>query len=138
MLKRNIMLLWHVVVEGNHTLSLKLTPSTGASVKCSYNQYSNPFNSSFESESSAPVSISNQQIQSGANTENSDLKNISTKNTQIIFRTTEETKNSLKGFFATYGYTLSKGIQMACFYLEQEIKAGNITMSPAGIIKKDK
>ena len=48
---------------------------------------SNPFNSSFESESSAPVSISNQQIQSGANTENSDLKNISTKNTQIIFRT---------------------------------------------------
>ncbi|MCI7563429.1 MAG: hypothetical protein SOZ24_03980 [Treponema sp.] len=99
---------------------------------------SNPFNSSFESESSAPVSISNQQIQSGANTENSDLKNISTKNTQIIFRTTEETKNSLKGFFATYGYTLSKGIQMACFYLEQEIKAGNITMSPAGIIKKDK
>ena len=96
---------------------------------------SNPFNSSFESES---VSISNQQIQSGANTENSDLKNISTKNTQIIFRTTEETKNSLKGFFATYGYTLSKGIQMACFYLEQEIKAGNITMSPAGIIKKDK
>lgn len=100
----------------------------------------NSFNSvsSFQSESSAPVSISNQQIQSGAVPENSDLKNIATKNTQIIFRTTEETKNSLKGFFATYGYTLSKGIQMACFYLEQEIKAGNITMSPAGIIKKDK
>lgn len=100
----------------------------------------NSFNSvsSFQAESSAPVSISNQQIQSGAVPENSDLKNIATKNTQIIFRTTEETKNSLKGFFATYGYTLSKGIQMACFYLEQEIKAGNITMSPAGIIKKDK
>lgn len=100
----------------------------------------NSFNSvsSFQSESSAPVSISNQQIQSGAVPENLDLKNIATKNTQIIFRTTEETKNSLKGFFATYGYTLSKGIQMACFYLEQEIKAGNITMSPAGIIKKDK
>ena len=94
--------------------------------------------SSFQAESSAPVSISNHQIQSGAVPENSDLKNIATKNTQIIFRTTEETKNSLKGFFATYGYTLSKGIQMACFYLEQEIKAGNITMSPAGIIKKDK
>lgn len=94
--------------------------------------------SSFQVESSAPVSISNQQIQSGAVSENSDSKNIATKNTQIIFRTTEETKNSLKGFFATYGYTLSKGIQMACFYLEQEIKAGNITMSPAGIIKKDK
>lgn len=94
--------------------------------------------SSFQAESSAPVSISNQQIQSGAVPENLDLKNIATKNTQIIFRTTEETKNSLKGFFATYGYTLSKGIQMACFYLEQEIKAGNITMSPAGIIKKDK
>lgn len=100
----------------------------------------NSFNSmsSFQSESNAPVSISNQQIQSGAVSENLDLKNIATKNTQIIFRTTEETKNSLKGFFATYGYTLSKGIQMACFYLEQEIKAGNITMSPAGIIKKDK
>ena len=100
----------------------------------------NSFNSvsSFQTESSAPVSISNQQIQSGAVSENSDSKNIATKNTQIIFRTTEETKNSLKGFFATYGYTLSKGIQMACFYLEQEIKAGNITMSPAGIIKKDK
>ena len=100
----------------------------------------NSFNSvsSFQAESSAPVSISNQQIQSGAVPENSESKNIATKNTQIIFRTTEETKNSLKGFFATYGYTLSKGIQMACFYLEQEIKAGNITMSPAGIIKKDK
>ena len=60
------------------------------------------------------------------------------KDTQVIFRTTEANKNSLKGFFASYGFTLSKGIQMACFYLEQEIKAGNITMGPAGIIKKEK
>ena len=30
---------WHVVVEGAHTLSLKLTPSTGASVVCTYNQF---------------------------------------------------------------------------------------------------
>lgn len=63
---------------------------------------------------------------------------VTTKDTQIIFRTTETNKNSLKGFFATYGFTLSKGIQLACFYLEQEIKAGNITMGPAGILKKEK
>lgn len=61
-----------------------------------------------------------------------------TKDTQIIFRTTESNKNSLKGFFASYGFTLSKGIQLACFYLEQEIKAGNITMGPAGIVKKER
>ena len=30
---------WHVVVEGAHTLSLELTPSTDASVVCKYNQF---------------------------------------------------------------------------------------------------
>lgn len=60
----------------------------------------------------------------------------STKDTQIIFRTTEDNKNNLKGFFATYGITLSKGIQMACFYLEQQIKAGSVEINSAGIITK--
>lgn len=60
----------------------------------------------------------------------------STKDTQIIFRTTEDNKNSLKGFFATYGITLSKGIQLACFYLEQQIKAGSVEINSAGLITK--
>lgn len=60
----------------------------------------------------------------------------STKDTQIIFRTTEDNKNSLKGFFATYGITLSKGIQLACFYLEQQIKSGSVEINAAGLITK--
>lgn len=60
----------------------------------------------------------------------------STKDTQIIFRTTEDNKNSLKGFFATYGITLSKGIQLACFYLEQQIKAGSVEINSVGLITK--
>jgi len=84
------------------------------------------------------------QIQTGATEVKAEVTKTETpvmstvKDTQVIFRTTEANKNSLKGFFASYGFTLSKGIQMACFYLEQEIKAGNITMGPAGIIKKEK
>ena len=84
------------------------------------------------------------QIQTGAPEVKNEAQKTETpvmstvKDTQVIFRTTEANKNSLKGFFASYGFTLSKGIQMACFYLEQEIKAGNITMGPAGIIKKEK
>ena len=40
-LKASTYACWHVVVEGNHTLSLMLTPSDGAIVKCKYSQYSN-------------------------------------------------------------------------------------------------
>ena len=103
---------------------------------------------STEPATSEPVSIViptvETQIQTGASevkieTQKTETPIMSTvKDTQVIFRTTEANKNSLKGFFASYGFTLSKGIQMACFYLEQEIKAGNITMGPAGIIKKEK
>lgn len=90
-----------------------------------------------------PVEVS-QQIQTGAPKEVKPENQVAaapspvTKDTQIIFRTTESNKNSLKGFFATYGFTLSKGIQLACFYLEQEIKAGNVTLGPAGIVKKER
>lgn len=64
-------------------------------------------------------------------------KKTAIKDTQIIFRTTEENKNQLKGFFATYGITLSKGIQLACFYLEQQIKNGNVEINAAGLITKN-
>lgn len=56
------------------------------------------------------------------------------KNTQIVFRTTEDNKNSLKGFFASCGLTLSRGIQLACLYLEQQIASGRVEISPSGII----
>ncbi|MCI5830091.1 MAG: hypothetical protein SPJ89_13075 [Treponema sp.] len=85
-----------------------------------------------------------QQIESGASpvqtqpVQPEKAKISTTKDTQIIFRTTEANKNSLKSFFAGYGFSLSKGIQLACFYLEQEIKAGNITIGPAGILKKER
>ena len=85
-----------------------------------------------------------QQIESGASpvqtqpVQPEKARISTTKDTQIIFRTTEANKNSLKSFFAGYGFSLSKGIQLACFYLEQEIKAGNITIGPAGILKKER
>lgn len=85
------------------------------------------------------------QIQTGAafqnNEQSQQFQNIqkksAVKDTQIIFRTTEENKNQLKGFFATYGITLSKGIQLACFYLEQQIKNGNVEINAAGLITKN-
>ena len=87
----------------------------------------------------------NNQIQTGAPFQNSQKslqtpiiqKKTAIKDTQIIFRTTEENKNQLKGFFATYGITLSKGIQLACFYLEQQIKSGNVEINAAGLITKN-
>ena len=87
----------------------------------------------------------NNQIQTGAPFQNSQnslqtpiiQKKTSIKDTQIIFRTTEENKNQLKGFFATYGITLSKGVQLACFYLEQQIKSGNVEINAAGLITKN-
>ena len=86
----------------------------------------------------------NNQIQTGASIQNIEQsqqnqniqKKTAIKDTQIIFRTTEENKNQLKGFFATYGITLSKGIQLACFYLEQQIKNGNVEINAAGLITK--
>lgn len=87
------------------------------------------------------------QIQTGASFQNINNENTlqtpviqkkaAIKDTQIIFRTTEENKNQLKGFFATYGITLSKGIQLACFYLEQQIKSGNVEINAAGLITKN-
>lgn len=82
------------------------------------------------------------QIQTGAPFQNTlqtpiIQKKTAIKDTQIIFRTTEENKNQLKGFFATYGITLSKGIQLACFYLEQQIKSGNVEINAAGLITKN-
>ena len=89
----------------------------------------------------------NNQIQTGASFQNINNENTlqtpviqkkaAIKDTQIIFRTTEENKNQLKGFFATYGITLSKGIQLACFYLEQQIKSGNVEINAAGLITKN-
>ena len=87
----------------------------------------------------------NNQIQTGASIQNIEQsqqnqniqKKTAIKDTQIIFRTTEENKNQLKGFFATYGITLSKGIQLACFYLEQQIKNGNVEINAAGLITKN-
>ncbi|MDY5919424.1 MAG: hypothetical protein SPJ55_13555 [Treponema sp.] len=89
----------------------------------------------------------NNQIQTGAPFQNINNENTlqtpviqkkaAIKDTQIIFRTTEENKNQLKGFFATYGITLSKGIQLACFYLEQQIKSGNVEINAAGLITKN-
>ena len=85
------------------------------------------------------------QIQTGTSIQNIEhsqqnrniQKKTAIKDTQIIFRTTEENKNQLKGFFATYGITLSKGIQLACFYLEQQIKNGNVEINAAGLITKN-
>ena len=35
------------------------------------------------------------------------------------------------------GITLSKGIHLACFYLEQQIKSGNVEINAAGLITKN-
>lgn len=122
-------------------VSQKIKPRT-VDLSASLNMLSNS-----EPVTSEPVNATETvqpQIQTGAVEVKTEVTKTETpvmstvKDTQVIFRTTEANKNSLKGFFASYGFTLSKGIQMACFYLEQEIKAGNITMGPAGIIKKEK
>ncbi len=93
-------------------------------------------------ETSTPIVEEVKQIQTGApltqtagNTKAAD-KSV-TKDTQIIFRTTEDTKNSLKGFFASHGISLSKGVQLACFYLVQQIQSGNVDVTDAGLITKN-
>lgn len=60
----------------------------------------------------------------------------STKNSQIIFRTTEESKKNLKTFFASHGLTLSRGIQLACLYFEKQVRAGGIKLTPAGMLSE--
>lgn len=90
--------------------------------------------------STTTIETTSDEIQTGAPSvitkeETSEQKTI-TKDTQVIFRTSEDNKNHLKGFFANYGINLSKGIQLACFYLEQEIKNGNVDISAAGLISK--
>ena len=65
----------------------------------------------------------NNQIQTGAPFQNRQnslqtpiiQKKTSIKDTQIIFRTTEENKNQVKSVFATYGITWSKDNHDACF-----------------------
>lgn len=61
---------------------------------------------------------------------------LKTKDAQIIFRTTVDNKESLKSFFADRGLTLSKGVQLACFYLQQQIKAGDVEIGPSGLLAK--
>lgn len=61
---------------------------------------------------------------------------LKTKDAQIIFRTTMDNKENLKAFFADRGLTLSKGVLLACFYLEQQIKAGDIEIGPSGLLAK--
>ena len=61
---------------------------------------------------------------------------LGTKDAQIIFRTTLDNKESLKSFFADRGLTLSKGVQLACFYLEQQIKSGDVEVCPSGLLAK--
>lgn len=93
-------------------------------------------------ETPAPVVEDVKQIQSGApvtqisGSSKASDKSV-TKDTQIIFRTTEDTKNSLKGFFASHGISLSKGVQLACFYLVQQIQNGNVDVTDAGLITKN-
>ena len=66
----------------------------------------------------------NNQIQTGAPFQNSQnslqtpiiQKKTAIKDTQIIFRTTEENKNQLKGFFATYGHKYPQFATCASFH----------------------
>lgn len=118
-------------------VSQKIKPKS-VDLSASLNMLTNSEPSTAEQVSSTTEKIDQQKIQTGAPSKNENPVVSTVKDTQVIFRTTESNKNNLKGFFASYGFTLSKGIQMACFYLEQEIKSGNITMGPAGIIKKEK
>lgn len=61
---------------------------------------------------------------------------LKTKDTQIVFRTTLDNKESLRSFFADRGLTLSRGIQLACLYLEQQIRSGDVEVSPAGLLAR--
>lgn len=63
-------------------------------------------------------------------------RTLARKDTQIVFRTTEECKDSLRGFFAERGLTLSRGIQLACLYLEQQVKSGWVEVGASGLIQR--
>lgn len=61
---------------------------------------------------------------------------LKTKDAQIIFRTTLDNKENLRSFFADRGLTLSKGVQLACFYLQQQINSGDVEIGPSGLLAK--
>lgn len=61
---------------------------------------------------------------------------LKTKDAQIIFRTTLDNKENLRSFFADRGLTLSKGVLLACFYLQQQINSGDVEIGPSGLLAK--
>ena len=50
------------------------------------------------------------------------------KATQIVVRTTEKERESLKAYFMKHGVSLSKGIKIAIKYLEQQGKKRTCTL----------
>ena len=55
------------------------------------------------------------------------------KVTQIVVRTTEKERESLKAYFMKHGLSLSKGIKIAIKYLEQQEKKGLVHFSDIGL-----
>ena len=55
------------------------------------------------------------------------------KATQIVVRTTEKERESLKAYFMKHGVSLSKGIKIAIKYLEQQEKKGLVHFSDIGL-----
>lgn len=55
------------------------------------------------------------------------------KATQIVVRTTEKERESLKAYFLKHGCSLSKGIKIAIKYLEQQEKKGLVHFSDIGL-----
>ena len=55
------------------------------------------------------------------------------KATQIVVRTTEKERETLKSYFMRHGVSLSKGIKIAIKYLEQQEKKGLVHFSDIGL-----
>lgn len=55
------------------------------------------------------------------------------KATQIVVRTTEKERETLKAYFMKHGVSLSKGIKIAIKYLEQQEKKGLVHFSDIGL-----
>lgn len=51
----------------------------------------------------------------------------------VMARLTPGKRNIFKGFFSTYGLTMNSGIEMCIEYVMDQVKAGNLTISKAGI-----
>lgn len=116
------------------------------------NSFNKPIGGTAPVEATTPVSPTPSAVQEEAVTEIAPTSNIESdfdtsdinieddipvsktiKATQIVVRTTEKERETLKAYFMKHGVSLSKGIKIAIKYLEQQEKKGLVHFSDIGL-----